>query len=340
MQVADGVFQFKIPMPSRSHIPGGGLRYTLVYALDTAEGWVVIDAGLNTDEGLQAFQDQMAEAKIAPRDVSVILITHGHADHAGLANRFKELTGAQLAIHRLDASEEHGRQHNQGQSPEETDRMLRRYGVPAGELEQAMADRQRAGAHDHDRAWRMPTLAVDIMLEGGEELVPGTGLWTIWTPGHSAGHICLYDEKRRLLFSGDHVLPGITPHVNLFPGEEGNPLALFLEGHRKLKELDVEMVHPAHEHSFPNLGKRVDEMLNHHRDRMNEMLAQVQDGQKTSWEVSSKIGWNVASWEKLDPWTRRAALMETLAHLEYMVSAGEMERGERESMVVYGLPRT
>ncbi|MCH7706767.1 MAG: MBL fold metallo-hydrolase [Chloroflexi bacterium] len=337
MQVADGVFQFKIPMPSRSHIPGGGLRYTLVYAVEIAEGWVVIDAGLNTDEGFQAFQDQMAEAKIAPRDVSVILITHGHADHAGLANRFKELTGAQLAMHRLDARDGHDRTHDGGQSPEEANRMLRRYGVPTAELEQATGGRPHAGAHDHGNAWRMQELAVDMMLEGGEELVQGTGLWTIWTPGHSAGHICLYDEKRKLLFSGDHVLPGITPHVNLFPGEEGNPLALFLEGHRKLKELDVDMVHPAHEHSFPDLGKRVDEMLGHHRDRMDEMLAQVQDGPKTSWEVSSKINWNVASWEKLDRWTRRAALMETLAHLEYMVSAGEMERGERESMVVYGL---
>ncbi len=337
MQVTDGVFQFKVPMPSRSHIPGGGLRYTLVYALEIADGWVVIDAGLNTDEGFQAFQDQMAQAKIAPRDVSVILITHGHSDHAGMANRFKELTGAQLAIHRLDAGEGQGRPHNQERSLDEANRMLRRYGVPSGELKQAMAERPNDGSHDHDRAWRMPVLAVDMMLEGGEELLPGTGLWTIWTPGHSAGHICLYDEKRRLLFSGDHVLPGITPHVNLFPGEEGNPLALFLEGHRKLKELDVEMVHPAHEHSFPDLGKRVDEMLNHHSDRMDEMLAQVRDGPKTSWEVSSKISWNVASWETLDPWTRRAALMETLAHLEYLVSEGEMERGERESMVVYGL---
>ena len=103
MQVAPGVFQFKVPMPPNPLIPNGGLRYTLVYALHTASEWVIIDAGSDTDEGFQAFQAQLSEAGITPQEVGLIVITHGHPDHVGLARRVKELTGAPVVMHKLDA---------------------------------------------------------------------------------------------------------------------------------------------------------------------------------------------------------------------------------------------
>lgn len=337
MQVAEGVFQFKMPMPRNPQVPDGGLGYTLIYAVETSQGWVVIDAGMNTDEGFRAFQEGLSEAGIAPQDVTVIVITHGHPDHAGLANRLKELTGARLAMHRLDAG---GPQQWQtiARDPEGFRQWMQRYGVPVQELTEGFFFRPATDSQGQASPWRFPTPAVDLLLEGGEEVVPGCGLWTIWTPGHSPGHLCVHDRNRRLLFSGDHVLPVITPHVSLFPGDEGNPLGRFLQVHRDLKELDVEMVHPAHEHSFPNLRHRVDEILDHHRNRMAEILAQVQDGPKTSWQITSGITWNVAPWEQLGPWMRRMALMETMAHLQHLVVEGGVTRQETDSTVLYGHP--
>ena len=336
MQVADGVFQFHVPMPTRADIPSGGLRHTLVYAVKIPDGWMVIDAGLNTDEGFNAFQGYLSEAGIAPQEVKLIVITHGHADHAGLANRFKDLTGAKLAIHRLDASGDgHHHGHGNGQDRSATERWLLRNGVPAAEMQEPPRTRATPESHAAGRHWRQDPLNVDVMLEGGEELVPDTGLYSIWTPGHSPGHVCIHDSRRRLLFSGDHVLPEITPHVSLYPGDEGNPLGRFLQAHEDLKQLDVEMVHPAHQHSFPDLRKRVDEIFAHHRERMDEMLAQVQDGPKTSWQIASTIKWNVAPWAQLNGWTRRAALMETMSHLQHMVIEGELAREETDSVALY-----
>ncbi|MBI4312107.1 MAG: MBL fold metallo-hydrolase [Chloroflexi bacterium] len=336
MEVASGVFQFKIPMPVNPAIPDGGLRYTLVYAVKAPQGWVVIDAGLNTDDGFNAFTGFLKEAGINPHDVKLVFITHGHADHAGLANRFKEYTGAPIAIHRLDAADQNpmGRR-----DPEATRSIMLRYGVPEDEIRQGFL--HRPGDHGQvNRSrdinpWQSSAIKVDMVLEGGEELLPGSELWTIWTPGHSAGHLCVHDRRRKVLFTGDHLLPIITPHVTLFPGEEGDPLGAFMKGHQELRKLDAATGFPAHEFTITDLKLRIDQILHHHRERMDEVLGTMRDGPKTAWQVAANIKWNVAPWPELNAWTRRAAMMETLSHLQHMMLQGEIVKQETGQMVTF-----
>ena len=331
MQVAQGVFQFKVPMPPNPLIPNGRLRYTLVYALHTASGWVIIDAGSDTDEGFRAFQTQLSEAGITPQEVGIIIITHGHPDHVGLARRVKELTGAPVAMHKLDAP---GSGHDpSGKTVRDRTlfrRWMERYGVPPQE---------RGDDHNyrHRKRGRKP-LEVDILLEGGEELLPGSQLWAVWTPGHTEGHLCVHDVSRRLFFSGDHVLPTITPHVSLYPGESSNPLGQFVSALKSLRELDVETVHPAHEYSFPDLRNRVQELLDHHDHRLQEILDQVTNHPKTPYQISAGITWNVAPWDLLHPTTKRMAVMETLAHLHYLMEEGRLILHEADGFLMYGLP--
>lgn len=288
VQVTEGVFQFQVPMPPNPERPERPQRYTLVYALQTSEGWMMIDTGTNSDPGFEALQRQVAEAGIPVRDFSLIVITHGHADHLGLADRTRALTGAPVALHRLDATNPYVLAFDPG--------------VP------------------------MPT--IDVKLEGGEELIPGSGLWTIWTPGHTPGHICVHDRQRRLLFSGDHLLPKTTPNVSLFPGVEGNPLQQFIDGHRALTSLDVRFVHPAHEHSFAGLAGRVDEIISHHERRAGEILGLLRDGPRTAWDITAAVAWNAGPWERLNRQARVAALWETSAHLHYLVERGQLTRRE------------
>src|SRR3990170_48919 len=77
----------------------------------------------------------------------------------------------------------------------------------------------------------------DVEVEGGEVIGGSLRLEVVWTPGHSPGHICLYDRERRILFSGDHVLPVITPNVSLLRSMgEGNPLADYVASLRKIED--------------------------------------------------------------------------------------------------------
>ena len=239
---AEGVYQFRIPMPVSQIRPSSRERYTLVYAIETSDGWVMVDAGMDSEAGLEALRRQIPEAGLDPRDFSLIVVTHGHTDHFGLAAKARELTGAPIAIHRADATNPYVLTFDPGAGPPE----------------------------------------VDVLLEGGEELVPGSGLWTIWTPGHTPGHTCIHDRERRLLFAGDHVLPVTTPNVSRYPTDTGNPLQDFIDAHRALADLDVEMVHPAHEYSFADLRSRVDEIIEHHHERADEILAAAAEGPRSA----------------------------------------------------------
>jgi len=294
VQVADGVYQFKVPMPANPAVPDGRLRYTLAYAAQTPSGWVMVDVGLDSDEGFMSLQEQMSNAGITPRDISLIVVTHGHRDHVGLAPRLRKLSGAQVAMHKLDASNPYVLAFQPGTRPPH----------------------------------------IDVFPDGGKEVLPGSGLLAIWTPGHTPGHICLYDMRRRLLFSGDHLLPITTPNVSLYPGDESNPLKSFLEGHRRLKELDVAMVLPAHEHTFANLGDRVEQIIAHHMKRTQEIMDHVRDRPKTSWEIASAIKWNAAPWKQLNSVSRQAALWETMAHVQYLLSEGQLIKHEEGSHVL------
>lgn len=336
MQVAPGVFQFKVPMPSNRLIPGGGIRYTLVYLVSAPlDRWVIIDAGMNSDEGFRALKEQLIQSGITPSDVVVNLITHIHPDHSGLANRLKELTGAPIAMHKLDTpgrSESSRWWHSSNQAVRR--KQLKSLGFPSHELNEAQSHGQRTPESDPDKnAWAPPE--VDIQLDGGEELLPSSGLWTMWTPGHTDGHLCVYDMTRRLFFSGDHVLPTITPHVSLSPGEEGDPLARFIEALGYVRNLDVETVCPAHEYTFPDLHSRVDEVLSHHSDRFEEIYDQLAKGPRTPYQISAGIKWNVAPWAELHPSTKRMALMETVAHLKYMEGTGQVTRKDSGDLVFY-----
>ena len=338
MQIEEGVFQFKIPMPANPH-PHPGLKYTLVYAVQTEDGWVVIDAGLDTDEGFQAFKEQLTGAGIAPRDVTVLMTTHGHADHAGLANRIKEFTGAKLAMHKLDATGKWDPTMDaMAQEPEGVRSWLQRLGVPPEELTDDFFSRHRSDFYIHGSTWDGPAPNVDIFLEDGDEIIPDSGLRVMWTPGHSPGHLCVHDQRRRLLFSGDHILPTITSHFCLYPHGDGDPLGRYLRGQRDIRELDVILALPAHEHTIHNLRQRIDEILAHHRRRMDEVLAQVFDSPKTPWQIAMGMSWSEDLWEGLIPGTRRMALTSVKAHLEHMVANGELLRHEGGTTVLYARP--
>jgi glyoxylase-like metal-dependent hydrolase (beta-lactamase superfamily II) len=175
----------------------------------------------------------------------------------------------------------------------------------------------------------------DEVLWGGETLDFG-GLYKFevyWTPGHSPGHVCFYDRTQRIILTGDHVLPTITPNVGLHPQQMGNPLGDYLASLRRLEPLEVDDVLPAHEHAFKDLRGRLREIDQHHHERLDEMLRIIGTERRTAYEVASGVLWTIGTFQSFSAWMRRAAISETLAHLEYAVQEG-MLRSLRDDGVV------
>lgn len=158
------------------------------------------------------------------------------------------------------------------------------YGFPKGEID------QMEGLHPIHFLPRVPLSFTPI--EGGQVLKRGSSsLWVLSTPGHSPGHCCLYEPKKGLLISGDHILETITPNVGFWPEVE-DPLGIYIQNLLKTSYLKVELILPGHGRPFSNHKARLEELFLHHKKRCEEVLSLL-DEPKTAYEVVSQMHWDV-----------------------------------------------
>jgi len=137
------------------------------------------------------------------------------------------------------------------------------------------------------------------------------------------------------MITGDHVLPTISPNVSLHPEQPGNPLHDYILSLRRLRNYEVELALPAHEYDFPDLHERIRELEEHHEERMEEMLAGMNGEPKTAYQIAGHVKWVTGDFQDFSPWMQRAAIGETLSHLEHMVMEGMVERQFEDGKVKY-----
>ena len=171
----------------------------------------------------------------------------------------------------------------------------------------------------------------DVLFEDGREIdLPGWPLRTIWTPGHSPGHVCFFSEDRKLLVSGDHVLPRITPNISVHAQQESNPLGDYLDSLRKVQGLGTEEVLPGHEYRFSDLDGRVEEIITHHSDRLDEIEQVITEHPgSTAWEITLRLHWS-RPWDEIQSFMQRQANGETLAHCVLLELQGRVRRQGKE----------
>ncbi|MQA86526.1 MAG: MBL fold metallo-hydrolase [Streptosporangiales bacterium] len=310
---------WSIPVP----IPDNPLGYTLVYLLETEGGPVLVDAGWDDPASWDALTAGLAAAGTSVRDIYGVLVTHFHSDHSGLAGRVREASGAWMAMHTADAELVRGfaaavRGDGTAQVRSWELDLLARAGASEADVE-AMRRTPRWSVHP-------PPVPDRELADGQLADVPGRRLRVLHTPGHSPGHVCLHLEEEGRLFTGDHVLPRITPHVSLHPfdGPDADPLGDFLASLDRVANLPADHVLPAHKHRFSGLADRIGTILAHHEGRLAELVAAVSSGPRTLWQIAQRIGWS-RGWEEMPPSLRRMALGETAAHLRRLERMGRVE---------------
>jgi len=326
-EIIPGIHQLKVP------IPDNPLEYTNVYLVQGDGENLLIDTGWNSEDALQSLKQQLNEIGISPKDISQVVVTHAHGDHYGLAGRLKELSSATINLHHLEEGLLVPRYQNMDEFLSQTEQWFLSHGVPAHEIPTSwpsFAGAQRPAA----------PIQPDNTLHGGETISAGMfKLQVIWTPGHSQGHVCLYEPIQKLFFSGDHVLPVITPNISLQPQSNMNPLSDFINSLNMVAQLDVNLVLPAHENIFTDLRKRVTEIIEHHNLRNSEILEAMKAGAKTAYDISTRITWmpelGGVRFKDLAQWDKRMAVSETLAHLEAMIVNGKVDKFHKDSNIYY-----
>jgi glyoxylase-like metal-dependent hydrolase (beta-lactamase superfamily II) len=309
-----GMWSVPVPLPNNS------LRYVLVYLLELPDGVAMIDAGWNTVEAWEALNAGLAKAGYGIGDVKAVLVTHIHPDHYGLAGRVRQESGAWIGLHPADAEALPARYGDVDDLLARMRAFLADAGVPPDPLDTLN------GASMGVRQFVEQAMP-DVLLNDGDRAdLAGWDLKAIWTPGHSPGHLCFYDGERRVLLSGDHVLPRISPNISIHTQQTASPLADFLDALVKVAALDVDEVLPAHEYRFRGLAERVSQLRSHHEDRLNEIVAILKEHPgATAWDVTLRLTWS-RPWEEIQGYMQRSALGEALAHLVVLESRGRIRK--------------
>ena len=308
--VASGVWSIPVP------IIGNPLRYVLSYLIEHDAGYVIIDPGWNHADSWQALMRGLAESEIPLAAVTAVVITHVHPDHHGLSGKVRDVSGAWVGMHPAeDAFLD--MQRNRGLMHDGMATYLKWCGAPPSHLDELIRSREGTGEVE-------AMVRADRMIEHGDLIdVPGLRLRAIWTPGHTPGHLCFYDETHDLLLTGDHVLPRITPNVSSYNLPD-NPLHDYLDSLERLRGLQPGEVLPAHEYRFTDLDSRLDFLSEHHAERLAETAAVLAAGGEdgvTAWQVAQGITWS-RPWAKLVSFQRQAAVGEVLSHLRHLQSRG------------------
>ena len=160
--------------------------------------------------------------------------------------------------------------------------------------------------------------------------MPGPDLLAVWTPGHTPGHLCLHLADREMLFTGDHVLPRITPHVGSSPSTRPRATRSATswpsqERAGRLPDAERLLCLPSHEERFTGLPERARAITVHHEERLTRMAELLGHGPTTLWELTSGLEWR-RPWEDMRVLARHMAASETAAHLRTLEERGMVKR--------------
>lgn len=305
--VLNGVNQLKLPVP----FP---LKFIASYLIEGEGGWTIIDPGFDYPPAREAWESEAARMGLdLERDVARIIVTHLHPDHIGLARWLEGRSGAPVWM--LEGEISNAR--HVWDPARSTDGFVR-YMMSHG------MDRATAGdtAATTRLGVRLPERLVPLRPDDRIEL-GGSEARVIHTPGHSDFHFVLHDERRRLLFGGDHLLLKITPNIGLWTYTAPRPLERYLGSIKGLRGLDADLVLPGHGPLFHDLDERIDELVLHHEERLSVMRGALEEGPATAFEVARRVFSGELSDHQL-----RFALAETIAHLEHLAGDGRAERLE------------
>ena len=325
------VIRIKIDVPYN-------VKFVSLYLFEVNGKKILIDSGLNMGNWDESFFSSLDQLGISINDIDYCIITHIHTDHIGLIKKIKE-KNPQLKLlmsdltYRILEWEKNGENSKEfiNQAQKVADLMVK-YGISK---EQGKRVLQFFTLWPRYIEYQEP----DQIIHDGDIVLDD--LEVIWTPGHSFGHICIFDRKNKYLFSGDHILSRITPHIGIYVISPvikkqyenhhfDNILAHYLKSLEKIDKLNPNIIFPAHQDIIFNPHERIQQIKAHHEQRLQEILKAIKEDPLTPYRISQ-----IHFGQDLDDMNSYLALSEVLSHLIYLEYEGKVVKFEKDGLIYY-----
>ncbi len=321
-ELLPNIYRVKLPLPNNP------LKEINSYVILAKTRNLVIDTGLNRQECADALLAGFAGIGVDIGKTDLFL-THMHGDHTGLAGLFQTAGAAIFSsavdgdvIKRFSGSKTHS-------DWEEIKNLSQPHGFTANENDAAIE------AHPAHKYAPEKIEAITAVKDGDCIEVGDYSLRCIFTPGHTSGHVCLYDSASKILFAGDHILGDITPNLSQWKVEETR-LADYLGSLDKIAAYDVRLVLPGHRSMVADCRARIRQLKEHHERRNGEILDALSGCPPLSaYQVASRISWSIDKpcWELFPVAQKWFATGETVAHLCYLRDKGAVKMMVRQDKV-------
>jgi glyoxylase-like metal-dependent hydrolase (beta-lactamase superfamily II) len=318
-EVGTHLYRIEIPLPESP------LKSINSYLIKGQDRNLIVDTGMNREECLSAMMSGLREVAVDIRKTD-FFITHLHSDHLGLVSSLAT-DSSTIYFNQPDADRIRA-----GIFLDDLMSFARLNGFPEKELQKV------PHAHPGFKFRSKGPLSFHILKEGDTLRISDYVFHCVETPGHSKGHLCLYEPNKKIFVAGDHILRDITPNI-LLMSDEWNPLKAYLESLDKVYRLDIELVLPGHRGTFTNWRERIQELKHHHQERLDEIIAILGKGRKNAFQVASRMTWDIVydSWDLFPVSQKWFATGEAISHLKYLEEKGVVRKQMRQNKRIYCL---
>ena len=306
--IAPGLWSFRLPLPW-DHI-----THVNAYAIERDDGIVLVDCGSAGDETHRgALETALGQAGFAIEDVRLLIGTHTHSDHVGLAAWVIERSGAEFWMH-PDTAHFYDATREPERIAAARERRSRQEGVPEHLLELYRDVREETDGV-------LEPVLPDRLLLGGVEIPSKLGDWqVVETAGHCPTHVCLVQRERRLIILGDLVASAFSPWFDY--GYCEDPVAQYLDSLGAIEALGPQVL------ALPGHGRPISDLpeaIALHRgvaERLERTLAATAAGPAGAYALTKRV------FGDLDPQAAVWRMAEVLSYLEHLSLAGMVIRDE------------
>jgi glyoxylase-like metal-dependent hydrolase (beta-lactamase superfamily II) len=310
-RVLPGVWRLRLPLP------WAGVPHVNAWALAAGSGIVLVDTGIGGAGGMRQLELAMSQAGLRVEHVRLLVCTHAHSDHYGLAGPIVDEAGCELWMH-----PDHEHMTARAEDPDTmVDRRIevaRQSGVPEDIVEQY---EERRGQ----------PIGVDRVVLPDRDLVPGVevetdhGVWHVYeTPGHAPSHVCLHQPDRGLLLSGDHLLGRVSLYYDY--GHTPDPAGEFLASMDTIDALDARLCLAGHARPFRDVRAHIDANRRAVAERVERVRSALADGPRTPFDVVPAL----VGTDELTPILLNWGLNESLCYLRYLEVRERVRRLEAD----------